>query len=121
MIGVTSHRPLSLVRVMLLAGLLVSSACASGGNGPMTVSLVQLSADEGGYDGRDIKSQGIVRQFQDPDGTAYYTIEDGRQNRVELEPATASVAYVGQQVDVIGTFHFDDRRGRSISVERLSR
>ena len=87
-----------------------------------TVTLARLAADEGTYDGRAVMTQGIVRQFEDADGDGkvYYLIEDGRPNRVELAPASAAGAYVGQEVDVIGTFHFDDQRGRSITIQRVS-
>lgn len=115
-----SHQWLWLVATMLLANPLLSNACSSRENGPLAVSLAQLAADEGAYDRHEVITQGIVRQFEDTDGTVYDIIEDGRSNRVELEPTSAAGAYVGQQVSVIGTFHFDDQQGRSIRVERVS-
>ena len=88
--------------------------------GPTAVSLPQLVADQESYNGREIQTQGTVREFRDPDGTVYYVIEDNRPNRVELEPANAASPYVGQRILVAGQFHFNDRRGRSLTVERLA-
>jgi hypothetical protein len=108
-----------LIAAMLLASLVVGNACTSLGNRPSNVSLAQLTTNEDAYDGRDIITEGTVRQFEDPDGTVYDVIEDSRPNRVELKPASAASDYVGHQVELMGTFHFDDQDGRSITVERV--
>jgi hypothetical protein len=67
-----------------------------------------------------VETRGIVREVEDADRTKYEVIEDDDSNRVELEPSSTAEAYVGQQVDVIGRFHFDDRQGRSITVAQLT-
>jgi len=103
----------------VVACLLVGGAWALAHRGPANTSLAQLAARQESYDGKDIRVEGAVRQFQDPDGTVYYVIEDGRPNRVELQPASVGAPYVGQQIVVVGTFHFDERRGRSITVQQV--
>jgi hypothetical protein len=105
---------------LLVAGELLASACAAVNNAPLTVSLAELTTDEGAYNGHEVATRGTIRHFEGPDGTGYNTIEDAIPNRVQLEPASASDPYLGQQVDVIGIFHFDDQHGRTISVERIS-
>jgi hypothetical protein len=116
----TSHPWFSLAPATLLVIVLLASACAPVSSvAPIPVSLAQLAADDGTYDGRDIETQGIVRQFQDPAGTLYYTIEDSRPNRVNLTPANVADMYVGERVEVNGTFHFDEYKGRFITVQRV--
>lgn len=114
------HRLPWLLTALALAVLVPGAACGRGSNAPTAVSLAQLAANEVSYDGRYVQTQGTVRQFRDPDGSAYNVVEDGQANRVELVPASTGSAYVGRQVTVLGTFHFDDQHGRSIAVERLS-
>jgi hypothetical protein len=109
-----------LLTVAVVASFFLGSACAAADSAPMRLSLAQLAADQTAYGGRHIQTQGTVRQFQDPNGTVYYVIEDSRANRVELTPASTGSAYVGQQVVVVGIFHVDDQRGRSIAVEHVN-
>jgi len=95
---------------------LVMASCQAGG--PANVSLAQLAARQESYDGRQVRTQGVVRAFDDRAGR-YYVIEDARPNRVELRPADAAARYDGQQIAVTGRFHFSEITGRSIDVERI--
>lgn len=108
----------------LLALVLALGCCAcSAGSAvePLRVSLAQLAADEANYDGRNVEIQGTVRRFASPGETDYFVLEDTRPNRLALEPASAVEPFTDQAVDVVGTFHFDDRHGRRVSVARVGR
>lgn len=113
-----SHHRVPLFAAPLIAVVLLGSACVSARYGPVTVSLAQLATNERAYDGRDVQTQGTIRQIQDPDGAVYDVIEDNGPNRVEVNPASAAGPYVNQPA-VIGTFHYDDQQGRWISVDHI--
>jgi len=103
----------------VVAGLLAASGWWLTHRGATSVALAQLAAKQESYNGKQVHTEGVVREFQDPDGSRYYVIEDSRPNRVELKPASVGAPYVGQQIAVTGQFHWDERRGRSITVEQL--
>jgi hypothetical protein len=86
--------------------------------GPSSVLLAELSAKQESYSGREVRTHGVVREFTDRAGT-YYVIEDARPKRVEIRPASVGAPYVGQDIVVVGRFHWDERQGRSLAVERL--
>ena len=103
----------------VVAGLLVASGWWLTHRGATSVALAQLAAKQESYNDKQVHTEGVVREFQDPDGSRYYVIEDSRPNRVELKPDTVGAPYVSRQIAVTGQFHWDERNGRSIMVERL--
>lgn len=99
------------VAVMSLTGMLLGG-CGIGG-GVQEVTLERLADEQDAWDGRDVRTRGIVRMAEQP---LHYWIEDAEPNRVEILPAEAVEDLVGQQVIVEGTFAFRDDRGRTITV-----
>jgi hypothetical protein len=98
--------------------LMTLAACTGGGDRPVDVSLAKLAADEEVYDGKLVRTRGVVRTFESP---RHYWIEDRYPNRVALEPEDVVAVLVGQEVQVVGRFGFDDRKGRVIEVTEIVR
>ncbi|AXV04819.1 Menaquinone via futalosine polyprenyltransferase [Euzebya pacifica] len=99
------------VVVVSLVGVLLGG-CGIGG-GVQEVRLERLADEQDAWDGRDVRTRGIVRMAEQP---LHYWIEDDVPNRVEIQPADAVEDHVGRQVIVEGTFRFRDDEGRRITV-----
>ena len=99
--------------------LLASSAVACGRhNGhPVDVTLSSLARYQEAYQGQLVRTEGVVRTFEPP---LQYWIEDNEPNRVALEPVGLVAPLLGQQVRVVGRFHFDDQTGRVIHIEDIT-
>lgn len=87
---------------------------------PERLTLGQLAFGQEDYDGRLVRTGGIVRRFGPEDGALrlHYVIEDESLNRVRLiggDPAGS----VGRAVQVVGRFRFTETTGRTIEVEQI--
>lgn len=109
--------------IVVVAAAALSAAAAfalvalgsSGGNGS-TVALSKLVAHQTAYEGREVRTAGFLRRFVDPDGSAYYLLEDRRGDRVMLVPAHSAEPFRGKRVEASGRFHLMPGRGREIEV-----
>lgn len=98
-------------------GALTLAGCAGGDDSPVDVSLATLARQEDAYKGRLVRTQGVVRTFEQP---RHYWIEDDYPNRVALEPEELVAPWLGQEVRVVGRFDFDERKGRVIEIEEIA-
>lgn len=104
-------RPGSVVLVSVVA--LLAAACSGG---VAEVTLADLTTGQESYDGRLVRTEGIVRAFDDP---RHFWIEDTDLNRVEVQPPGSVEPHLGERVRVEGRFTFRDDEGRRIAVEAL--
>ena len=88
-------------------------------SGPQQVSLQTLVLDQPQYVGREITTHGTVRGFTDPDGSSYYMLTDGEQDRVIIHPEAAAAPYARRRVTITGTFRFDPRLGRILRARQI--
>lgn len=113
-------RATSRARQLLTGGLLLVlallTACVNGQDRPIAVSLDELARQEASYDGKLVRTQGVVRSFERP---RHYWIEDAGLQRVGLVPGDVVAPLVDREVHVVGRFRFDERTGRVIEVERI--
>lgn len=113
-------RATSRARQLLTGGLLLVlallTACVNGQDRPIAVSLDELARKEASYDGKLVRTQGVVRSFERP---RHYWIEDAGLQRVGLVPGDVVAPLVDREVHVVGRFRFDERTGRVIEVERI--
>jgi hypothetical protein len=111
---------LAVVRLTLLlvvtasAGALLQGGC--GGAGPSEVPLAVLAAEPRSFDGRLVRTRGVVRSVEEP---LHYWIEDADFNRVQLVPPESAEPYLGRDVLVSGRFSYAQRAGRRIEVEDI--
>lgn len=96
---------------------LLAPAC--GTRQPPFVSLATLAADQESYQGKQIRTTGLVERFTDPSGP-YFVIEDAAHNRVEVLPASRMAEYEGRRIEVTGRFDFNHTIGRFLRVEQVS-
>ena len=112
---------LVIVAAIAVMGTVVArTAVRRGDHAPERLTLAQLAFGQEDYDGRVVRTGGVVRRFGPEDGALHlhYVIEDEAQNRVKLvggDPAR----FIGRPVEVVGRFRFSDTAGRTIDVERL--
>ncbi|MGH8998124.1 MAG: hypothetical protein ACRDY7_01890 [Acidimicrobiia bacterium] len=93
------------------------AACGADDDRPADVSLATLATQEDAYQNKLVRTQGVVRVFEPP---RHYWIEDDHPNRVALEPEHLVAPLVGQEVRVVGRFHFDERTGRVIKIKEIA-
>jgi hypothetical protein len=105
------------IGVMLVMASPALSACARHDDRPVDVTLSSLARYQEAYQGQLVRTQGVVRTFEPP---RQYWIEDDEPNRVALEPVALVAPLLGREISVVGRFHFDDRTGRVIRIERLT-
>jgi hypothetical protein len=110
------------LRVVVLAAACAALLVGCGGaSGPPQVSLSQLVAQQGRYDGARVRVRGRVQRFVDPDGVRYFVIEDGRDNRVQLLPPGVVGSYRGSTVEATGCFTTSPIDGRMLRVSDIVR
>lgn len=117
--AVTGRIPAALlVAAAVVLGLAAGSCGDSDSKGPVDVTLATLANEEASYEGRQVRTEGVVRTFESP---RHYWIEDAYPNRVALEPADVAAPLVGEEVEVVGRFTFDEETGRVITIEEITR
>lgn len=94
--------------------LLLLTACS----GATEVSLANLVNQQNSLDGRAVRTQGVVRTFDEP---RHYWIEDEQLNRVSVEPDAAVRDLVGERVEVSGRFTVSREEGRKIHAQQVNR
>lgn len=99
--------------------LVVLAAAGAGCSGPQTVALEDLAVEMDRYDGQQVVTHGIVREFGGDDVDRYFVLQDAHPNRVRLLPTRVAEPHAQSTVEVTGTFEFDPNRGRLIRVERI--
>ncbi len=82
------------------------------------LELELLVAQQENFQGRLVRTRGVVRGHPDP---RHYWLEDAALNRVGLTPDDAVSALVDEEVEVTGRFSFARDRGRRIEVQQISR
>ncbi|MGH9011435.1 MAG: hypothetical protein ACRDYF_16555 [Acidimicrobiia bacterium] len=87
---------------------------------PERLTLADLAFGQEDYNGRRVRTGGVVQRFGPEDGALHlhYVIADQADNRVKLvggDPAR----YVGRAVEVVGRFRLTESAGRTIDVERI--
>ncbi len=109
------------IRAVLAASalaVLLAAGCAESEPRPRDISVAQLVGQEAAYDGDLVRTEGTVASFGE-ERALHYWIEDASSNRVGLVPDREAAPFLGHDVVVVGTFRFDERQGRRISVERI--
>lgn len=84
---------------------------------PEDVALAELVARQADYDGRTIRTRGIVRTFDTP---RHYWLEDDHLNRVGLMPAELIAPHLDRQVTIVGQYSFASDRGRRIAIDTIA-
>lgn len=100
----------------LVVAALVLTACGLVTTGPRAVTLAELATEQDRYDGTVVRTEGVVRSFDDP---LHYWIEDEDVNRVELVPHEEVAPLLSEKVRVVGEFTFDQDQGRLITVDEI--
>lgn len=96
----------------------LAGACGSE-QGPVTVPLSQLVAEQESYEGTKVETRGTVRVLDEETAVRHYVVEDVRANRVQVVPESVAAEHVGREVIVSGEFGFDETSGRFIRIERI--
>ena len=91
------------------------SAC---GTVARSVDLADLVQHQDSFNGVRLSARGDVRAIHDASGD-YFVLEDEHQDRVAMLPSARAAPYSGQQVEVVGTFRFDQKAGRRIEIESI--
>ena len=115
---VTRRIPITAVAATVAA--LILAGCGNDEGAPSDVTLGQLVVQEAFYDGALVRTEGKVAFFGEG-MNLHYWIEDDASNRVALTPNRRVAPFLGEHVVVVGTFGYDDDRGRQITVDRISR
>ena len=124
--GSAARRPIRAAALVIVAAVSIVGAATAwtavrrGNPEPERLALGQLAFGQEDYDGRLVRTGGMVRRLGPEDGALrlHYVIEDESQNRVRLvggDPA----GFVGRAVQVVGRFRFTETRGRIIDIERI--
>ena len=98
----------TLVVAFLIAG--------CGDSAPIRTSLSALSQAQSDFNGRNVIVNGTLRTFEAP---KHYWIENDSLDRVALEGVDDLSPWVGQPIEVRGTFFYDLETGRRIEVEEF--
>ncbi len=102
---------------MPIAALLAVLSLAGCGNAePVRTSLSTLSQVQAEFSGRQVIVSGTLRTFESP---KHYWIENDSFDRVALEGADNLAPWVGQTIEVRGTFFYEPETGRRIDVEEI--
>lgn len=101
--------------LVLLAAAVVA-ACSGEDGEPVELRLADLVRFADGYDGDRIATTGVVRSHPEPE---HFWIEDDALNRVEVRPASAVSALLGESVRVVGRFRYSPEQGRSIEADSV--
>jgi hypothetical protein len=102
--------------LVAIATTLSLTACGFDDAPPEDVGLAELAARPQAYDGRTVRTRGIVRGFDDP---RHYWLEDPRINRVGLEPMDMIAPHLEREVTIVGRFSFSRDRGRRIAIDGI--
>jgi len=113
--GRRQRAPRWLVAILVIAW--PAPACRGHDDRPVDVTLSTLARYQEAYQGRLVRTDGIVRTYE---SSGQYWIEDTEPNRVALEPVRLVAPLLGKEVRVVGRFHFDDRTGRLIHIEAIA-
>jgi hypothetical protein len=81
------------------------------------VTLAQLAQQQHAYDGRRVRTTGVLHTHPTP---RHYWIADAQDHRVELLTDEDLLWRVGSTLTVLGRFRYADNRGRSIDVETIT-
>jgi hypothetical protein len=105
-----------------LLSVLLLALLAVGCGGTQSVVLSELAFNPESYDGDQIRTSGVVVEFDEDDGALHrhYVIQDTDQNRVKLEPLEAAEPHEGRIVRVTGQFSFSETEGRVLQVEEIT-
>jgi hypothetical protein len=110
-----------IVMIVIIAG--ASRLLTSSGEheGTAMVTVGQLWQHASQYEGKRVKTEGIVRIFS-PGANEYFVIEQAGQYRVGLRGLANRdlESLVGQTVTVEGVVHFQEGFGYYIEVEQLA-
>jgi hypothetical protein len=81
----------------------------------------QLVESTDHFQGRLVRTQGVLRVFAAGTPDEHYAIEDAEENRIAVRnvPARRLTPLLGSEVEVVGVFRFVDGFGRAIEVEEL--
>ncbi|WP_048305813.1 hypothetical protein [Halomonas sp. PR-M31] len=99
-----------------LIGMLLAILVACADEKPAEVPLSILASQPAAYEDKPVATQGVVRTFETP---RHYWIEDEGLNRVEVFPQERIVPYLGEQVRIIGRFHYGQKEGRKLEIEHI--
>jgi len=100
---------------MIALACLALVACG-GRSAPVTLQLGDLVRFARTFDGQVVATQGVVHRFRE---RKHYWIEDGQAHRVGVRPASAVASRSGQEVRVVGRFHYTTGEGRWIEVREV--
>lgn len=111
---------LTMTTVLLL---LSSSGCggATNGEGAVLASTGDLWAAPQRYEGRRVRTTGVVLRINAGEPDEHYVLEGTAQRRVELRGADPDQlsAMLGRRAEVIGRFHFTETTGLGIEVDSI--
>ena len=78
------------------------------------LSLSLLVMQQSLFNGKPIRTRGVVRGYNDP---WHFWIEDHQMNRVALHPSELAHSYLGQEVELQGYFYYQQDLGRRLVLE----
>ena len=103
----------AIVAGLMLAGLM---ACSDATDELREVTLPVLVNQAEQLDGTRVRTEGVVRHFEDP---LHYWIEDEDLNRVEIFPHEQIAPHLGETVRVVGNFEYSATEGRRLTLESV--
>lgn len=103
-----SGRAAALVLAVLLSG------CS---NEAQDLTLAQLVGQQRAYDGRMVRTTGVLHGYANP---PHYWIADVQDHRVELVTKEDLAPRLGRTLSVRGRFRYSANDGRRIEVETIT-
>lgn len=82
------------------------------------VSLAMLAQNSATFDGVEVRTFGMVRNYEPP---LHYWVEDEALHRVKIVPNQIVAPYLGQAVMVTGKFTVSAKGGRQITLTDIQR
>lgn len=122
---VPATRPAVSLLLLLLAALVLVTGLRCGGSASDEAAILASTGDLWAapqrYEGRRVRTTGVVLGFNLGQADEHYVVEGPGQRRVELRGVDHErlAAMSGRRAEVIGRFHFTEDTGFGIAVDTI--
>lgn len=118
----TAARTAAVAALLTLLPLVAGCSLVHSGSGDAVLAQpAALWATPAQYEGRLVRTTGVVQGFQLGTAGEHYVVEDSAPHRVELLGVahTRLAAMAGHTVIVVGRFHFSGTQGYTLDVQSI--